>query len=157
MSREFDVWSIDNAFTKDYFPRSVVCELCKTERHDAHMCVYNSGEIVKMQPCPEGRKDLIFLIKYKNYICKSCFTHCKPDSKFVRRVRKSLPIVRKWMNTFDKNFVNKFIENLCSFLVKETILTCVPCSLKLIDYRWKTYINVTSSFRKRRLESTLYI
>ena len=155
---DFDTWSVNKAFTREYFPQKVSCDYCLSPKSDAHLCVFNSGEIVKMQPCPEGASDLLYSIRYKNYVCKSCLIKCKPNSQFVRNVKESLRALHTKMSSFlDQDFIHLFCRNVFDFLIKETTLTCVACSLKLHDYRWTTYRKLNSSYRKRRLESTIII
>lgn len=152
---EFDEWSVKNAFTQKYFDREMSCAYCKTPSFNAHMCVYNSGEIVKIQTCPDGSKDLLYCLKYKNYVCKSCFIVCNPPVKFKRVIKRSISIIEKAMlKHFDKDFTKIFIGNVYEYIIKDNTLSCVPCSLKLEDYKWRTYRKLTSSYRKRRLEIT---
>lgn len=153
---DFDTWSCNEAFTRNYYPEQVQCTYCRTPKNDAHMCVYNSGEIVKMQPCPECT-EVEYYIKYKNYVCKSCFIHCEPNTNFIKYVKESLAIIDTLMSTFlAPEFVNEFICNVRSFLI-QNVLTCVPCSFSVKDYNWRTYHKLTSSYRKRRLQSTIVI
>ena len=157
---DFDTWSVNKAFTREYFPHNVTCNFCSIPKSDAHMCVFNSGEIVKMQPCPEDARssDLLFAIKYKNYVCKSCFIKCKPSRSFVKGVKESIQALNAKLSSFlDQDFVQLFCLNVYDFLIKDTTLTCVPCSLTMQDYKWTTYRKFTSSNRKRRLESTIII
>ena len=155
--RDFDTWSVKNAFTREYFPQKVSCNYCLIPRCDAHMCVFNSGEIVKMQPCPQEAKDILYAIKYKNWVCSSCFIKSTPDITFSKKVSECIKLVVDKMSHFDCDFVKMFSYNLKDFLIKDTTLTCVTCSLSIQDYKWRTYRKLTSSYRKRRLESTIVI
>lgn len=156
---DFAIWSCKNAFTSEYFPDPIECESCGVFRKDAHMCAYNRGEIVKMQCCPKfglthAQLDLVYHIRYKNYVCKSCFIKCSPAPNFIKIVNKSIKIVELAMgNIFDKNFLRDFVYKIRLFLIKDTTLTCVPCSIAMKDYKWWSYKKLTNAYRKRRLES----
>ena len=122
-------------------------------KSNAHMCVSNRREIVKMQECPEFPRGI--LIGNYGFVCSSCFIPCEPTLKFVKRVKKSLELLHLKLSTsIDDEFVEFFCRNVSEFLIKESTLTCVSCSLSLRDYRWKTYEQLTSAYRKRRLKST---
>ena len=152
---DFDLWSCKNAFTSKYFPDPIKCEYCGLLRNDAHMCVLNCGEIVKMQCCPKFGGGLVYHIRYKNFVCKSCFIKCSPLPKFIKKVNQSIKFVEVAMERiFDKSFLRCFVYNLRLYLIKDTTLTCVPCSIALKDYKWWSYKKLTNAYRKRRLESS---
>ena len=155
MNEEFDLWSYKNAFTSKHFPGPIECEFCGVVRNDAHMCVYNCGEIVKMQCCPKSGGGKVYHIRCKNFACKSCFIKCSPLQKFIKKVNKSIKIVEFAMESkFDKGFLRCFIFNLRLYLIKDATLTCVPCSIALKDYKWWSYEKLANAYRKRRLESS---
>ena len=144
----FEEWSLQNVFTGNYYPHEISCHFCMIPRSNVHMCLYNSGEIIKMQRCPDkddkvyNNENLIppldFLIKFKNYVCPSCFIYCYPDRKFVRKCKEAIELVAKSMQKFDMNFIAFFKDKLKKFLFTD-ILSCVSCSQNLYDYKWRTY------------------
>jgi len=155
----FESWSVEKAFSQLYFPGKISCDFCQIPRCQAHMCVYNSGEIVKMQACLDGASrdcwsHVFPPTKVITHVCASCFIKCKPDTRFKKRVKESMRTLEGKMSLlFDANFIAIFMKNIFEFLIKESTLTCVPCSLDLHDYKWETYNSSVSSHRKRRLES----
>ena len=154
MIDNFETWSVDKAFTRGYYPCKISCNYCLIPKSDAHMCVYNSGEFVKMQPCPKNAKDLFYALQYRNYVCKSCFMICKPNPTFRKTVDQGLRELRtKMSSSFDEDFINVFCRKVLNFLIIDRTLTCVSCSFSLKDYQWMTYSKIMSSHRKRRLES----
>ena len=150
--RDFDEWSVDKAFSSEYFPHVVSCQYCLSPKSNAHMCVYNRSEIVKMQECTHTSG--IILGNY-GFVCSSCFINCEPKLNFVKKVKKSLKLLRRKLLTFiDEEFTEFFCRHVFKYLIKVSTLTCVSCSLSLHDYRWTTFEQLTSAYRKRRLEST---
>lgn len=158
MNVDFDTWSVQNAFTRDYFPQLIKCTYCAKPKVEPHLCVYNSGEIVKMQPCAQNQVDKIFLIRYKNYVCSSCFIKSIPEICFVKNVDKCLKVLNEFMNMkFPSDFVYIFLLSVRNFLISDVVLSCVSCSLELRDYKWSTYKKLVTGHRKRRLETALLI
>lgn len=153
MAATFDEWTIQKAFTRDYYTSDVSCHFCQIPRKKPHMCVIDSGEIVKMQPCERQTCHITFYKKYKNYTCNSCFILCNPSTKLIRDTKESLKAILFYMlKNFDKNFTVDFIREVYSYIVQEDILSCVNCSMKVKGYRWRTYQKFISAYRKRRLQ-----
>lgn len=153
LSANFDAWSVTKAFTRDYYPDSVECCYCKIPRKRPHLCVFEKGELVKMQPCERQIMHLSFYKKYKNYVCESCFVVCNPSPQFVKIVKKSMKyILDSMLKRFDKNFTCVFLRCVLSYLLQKDALLCVRCGMNFKDYRGKTYSQIISSHRKRRLE-----